>query len=726
MQTKHHLETITGLVERVTYHNEENGYAVLKVKVQGKKDLVTIVGVLPAISVGEDVHAQGKWYNDFKHGVGFKAEYIRSIPPNTLEGIEKYLGSGLIRGIGAHFAKRLVSAFGKEVFDVIENYPKRLGTVEGIGRVRANSIVTNWADQKIVREIMVFLQSHGVSTSKATRIYRTYGEEAIKVVTDNPYKLAKDIKGIGFISADKIAMNLGIEAHSLIRARAGINHVLMEGLSAGHCCLPVETLLNEAEKILAIPISILRDALTEELRAGELVQDTIDIEQKSLEMVFLAAYYIYEKNIAFRLKLINTGEPTWSDIDTDKAIEWVEEKLAIKLADNQKRAIRTVTNSKITVITGGPGTGKTTLVNSILTILKAKNIKIKLCAPTGRAAKRLSETTALEAFTIHRLLQFDPSIGGFKHDHNSLLDCDLLVIDEASMVDVQLMNSLLKAIPEKAGIILVGDVDQLPSVGPGNVLKDIINSNLIPIVILNQIFRQAQDSDIITNAHLINQGLFPKMQPKDKETDFYFIEIDQPENIVQNIIKLVKERVPRKFGFNAIKDIQVLSPMQIGGCGVKLLNSELQKSLNPNWQSGITKFGQTYSAGDKVMQIENNYNKEVYNGDIGFISKIGIDEQEVLAVFDDREIKYSFSELDELTLSYATTIHKSQGSEYPAVIIPLSMQHFVMLKKNLIYTGITRGRKLVVIVGQKKALSIAIKNKKSDIRYCKLREWLVS
>jgi exodeoxyribonuclease V alpha subunit len=497
----------------------------------------------------------------------------------------------------------------------------------------------------------------------------------------------------------------------------------MEAVSDGHCGLPRSLLLKKAESLLAIPDSILNEALNQEIKENSLIEDKIGEDI----VIFLGAYYTYEKNIALKLKRIARDKPLWHTLDYEKAIAWVEHKLSIELADNQKEAIRQAVTSKFTVITGGPGTGKTTLLNSLLNILLAKKYKVLLCAPTGRAAKRLSETTGKDAYTIHRLLKFNPSLGKFEYNQDNPLDCDLLIVDESSMVDVQLMNSLLKALPDSAALILVGDVDQLPSVGAGQVLKDIIDSQKFNVVKLTQIFRQAQNSDIILNAHKINQGLMPNLtlsQEREGDTDFYFINATTPEDTVNKVIELVAKRIPAKFHFNPIKDIQVLCPMQIGGCGAISLNVALQNALNSNIEHSVTKYGQRYAINDKVMQTENNYDKDVYNGDIGTIKAIDPIEQEVIIEFDDRDISYNFNELDELTLAYAITIHKSQGSEYPVVVVPIVMQHYMMLRKNLLYTGITRGKKLVVMVGEKKAISIAIKSRGNTSRYSKLCDLL--
>jgi exodeoxyribonuclease V alpha subunit len=713
-------EYLSGTIERITYHNTDNGFCVIRVKVKGHKDLVTVTGNVPSISAGEYIKCSGIWHNDRNHGKQFKADFLKSLPPETLEGIERYLGSGLIKGVGAHFAKRLVSAFGDKVFEVIENKPDLLSTVEGIGKIRAQSICTNWQDQKIIREIMVFLQSHGVGTSRATRIYKTYGEKAIEVVSQNPYQLAKDIRGIGFVSADTIAGNLGIAKNSLVRARAGVAHVLLEATSDGHCGLPKEILIQNSRKLLEITKDLIELAIAEEIKLKTLIADTLN----STNTIFLTSYYVYEKNIAKILLNLAKSPVSWDKTDTTTIIPLVEEELNIILAESQKLAIDKALDNRLMVITGGPGTGKTTLVNSLLKTLAAKKLNIKLCAPTGRAAKRLSESTGLEATTIHRLLEIDPAYGGFKRNEESPLSCDYLVIDETSMVDVPLFYSLLKALPLHSALLLVGDVDQLPSVGAGQVLKDIISSKVISTVQLTEIFRQAATSNIITNAHRINHGILPNMQITREESDFYFVEAEHGDDIINKIITMVKERIPKKFNLNPVQDIQLLCPMQRGGAGARSLNIELQKVLNPNHTEGIVKFGQIFAVGDKIMQTENNYDKEVYNGDIGIIKAINEQDQEIIINFYNREVNYDYTDLDQITLAYATTIHKSQGSEYPAVIIPITMQSYMMLRRNLIYTAITRGKKLVVIIGQKKALAIAVKDNTSSHRYSKLQEWL--
>ena len=719
MKPQEPKEYLSGTIERITYHNSENGFCVLRVKVKGYKDLVTITGSVPSISAGEYIKCSGLWHNDRNHGKQFKADFLKSVPPDTLEGIEKYLGSGLIKGIGPHFAKKLVTAFREKVFEIIEHQPDLLSTIEGIGKFRAKSICTNWQDQKIIREIMVFLQSHGVGTSRATRIYKTYGDKAIEIVSKNPYQLAKDIRGIGFISADTIAGNLGIAKDSLDRARAGVSHVLLEATSQGHCGLPKEILIENSQKLLDIERSLIEAAILEEIKQQGLTLDYLD----QGITIFLTSYYIYEKQIAqILLKLVKL--PILLDnSDVAESIIRVETELNIQLASSQKEAIKIASQNRIMIITGGPGTGKTTLVKSLLKVISTKKLKIKLCAPTGRAAKRLSESTGYEATTIHRLLEIDPSSGGFKRDEKNPLFCDYLVVDESSMVDIPLFYSLIKALPPHASLLLVGDVDQLPSVGAGQALKDIIDSGVIPTVHLTEIFRQAADSDIILNAHRVNKGLIPNLTPKEG-SDFYFVEAEPGDDIIEKIITMVKERIPKRFGLHPINDIQLLCPMQRGGAGARSLNTELQKVLNPRSSEGIAKFGQLFAVGDKVMQTENNYDKEVYNGDIGIIMSINVQDQELTIDFYDKAVTFDYTDLDQISLAYATTIHKSQGSEYPAVIIPITMQSYMMLRRNLIYTGITRGKKLVVLIGQKKALAMAVRDNKGSRRYSKLREWL--
>jgi len=712
-------EVLAGSVERVTYQNAENGFCVLRIRARGHRDLVTLVGHVAAISAGEWITATGDWVNDRTHGQQFKARFLKTSTPTSNEGIEKYLASGMIRGIGPIYAKKLLRAFGNTVFDVIEAEPDRLQEVDGIGPVRAGRITAAWAEQKVVREIMVFLHSHGVGTARAVRIYKAYGADAVQVMSENPYRLARDIRGIGFKTADAIAMKLGVDKTAMIRVRAGVSYALTEAMDDGHCGLPTEDLVPFAEKLLEISQDLIRSALDLELAEGTVIADCLG----EIACIFLASLYRAERAIAERLLTLTKGKLPWGLIEPDKAIPWIERRITLTLAESQRKAVALALASKVLVMTGGPGVGKTTIVNAILRVLSAKNVRLLLCAPTGRAAKRMNEATGLEAKTIHRLLEIDPKNGGFRRNAENPLDCDLLVIDETSMVDVLLMNALLKAVPDEAALLVVGDVDQLPSVGPGQVLADIITSGAVPVVRLTEVFRQAAKSQIIVSAHRINEGSIPDLRKPDGESDFYFVEANDPETALLRIVELVKTRIPKRFGLDPIRDVQVLCPMNRGGVGARSLNVELQTALNPAGERKVERFGWTFAPGDKVMQIENDYDKEVYNGDIGYVRDVEPDG-ELTATFDGRLVAYGFGELDTLVPAYAATIHKSQGSEYPAVVIPVMTQHYAMLQRNLLYTGVTRGKKLVVLVGQKKAVAIAVRNVSGRRRCSKLREWL--
>lgn len=713
-------EVLAGSVERVTFHSDESGFCVLRVKARGHRDLVTTVGHAAMISAGEWITATGDWVNDRNHGLQFKARFLKTSEPSSLDGIERYLGSGMIRGIGPVYAKRLVKQFGKDVFDVIETNPERLREVTGIGPTRAAKITGAWAEQKVIREIMVFLHSNGVGTARAVRIYKTYGADAVQVMTENPYRLAKDIRGIGFRTADTIAQRLGIEKTAMVRIRAGISFALTEAMGNGHCGLPANDLKSLAADLLEVEPALIQTALALELEEGAVVADTVG----DAPCIFLGGLYQAEKAIAERLWALQGGRLPWESIDPDKALPWIEKRTGLTLALSQREAVSLALRAKVTVITGGPGVGKTTIVNVILRILAAKGVKLLLCAPTGRAAKRMTEATGMEARTIHRLLEFDPKAFGFKRNEDNPLDCELLVVDESSMVDVMLMQSLTKALPKSAALLIVGDIDQLPSVGPGQVLADIIKSGAVPVVRLIEVFRQAAQSRIITSAHQINRGVIPDLGRVDGESDFYFMAAADPEQAVPRIIELVGKHIPRKFGLDPIRDVQVLCPMNRGGVGARSLNIALQAALNPNPAAKVERFGWTFAPGDKVMQIENDYEKDVFNGDIGYVEAVDLDEGELVVDFDGRAVSYMFGELDTLVPAYAATIHKSQGSEYPAVVIPVMTQHYTMLQRNLIYTGITRGKKLVVLVGQAKAVAIAVKNVSSRKRWSKLDEWL--
>ncbi len=711
------LNTLQGSIERVTFHSESSGFCVLRVNVKGYQDLVTVVGSAANVTAGEYIECMGSWVNDRQHGLQFKTKELKVIPPTTLEGIEKYLGSGMVKGIGPHFAKILVNAFGHDVFEVIEQTPERLLTLPGIGKKRHAQVTTAWKEQKVIRNIMVFLQSHGVGTSRSVRIYKTYGDESIEKVTENPYRLALDIHGIGFKTADTLAQKLGIASDSLIRAQAGVRHVLQEWSNEGHCAAFLPALRDRAVTLLEIAAPIIDEAISAEQAEGNLIAESIGQEQA----IFLTPLYRAEVGCSTHLQRLNRGATPWGGIEAAKAIPWVEEQTGLTLSSSQRAAIELVLTHKVAVITGGPGVGKTTLVNSILKILSAKRITIGLCAPTGRAAKRLSESTGYEAKTVHRLLAFDPALFAFKHNETHLLDVDCLVLDESSMMDVVLMNQLLKAIPSSAALLIVGDVDQLPSVGPGAVLADIIDSEQIATVRLTEIFRQASTSKIITNAHKINHGQLPHEENPTTLSDFYCLYAQTPEEIVAKLMHVVLERIPQRFKFHPVNDVQILTPMNRGELGARALNIELQARLNGTSEPKVTRYGSTYAPGDKVIQRINNYDKDVFNGDIGVVSSVDIENCLLQIQFDDRTVDYEFNELDELGLAYATSIHKAQGSEYPAVVIPLAMQHYMLLERNLLYTGVTRGKQLVVVITQPKALAMAVKTQRSQRRITNLK-----
>lgn len=715
-------DALSGQVERVTFHNEETGFCVLKVKVQGRKEPVAVLGTLPSVAAGEWVTAQGTWERDRDHGIQLKAHKLKTQPPTSLEGIEKYLGSGMIKGIGPVYATKLVKKFGEKVFDIIENQSRRLEEVDGIGRERRQRIKDAWAEQKVVRDIMIFLHAHGLGTNRAVRIYKSYGAEAIELIRADPYRLARDIHGIGFHSADAVAEKLGLEADSLLRARAAIEHLLDHATAEGHCALPRRDLLEGATRLLEIEEDVVAAAFERHLKDGKILSEKVAGD----ELIFLPLLRDAEERIARQLKRLAEAATPEPPIDAEKAIPWVEEKTGRKLSPSQHDALRTALRSRAVVITGGPGVGKTTLVQSLLKILTAKKLRCILAAPTGRAAQRLAEATGLEASTLHRLLEFQPGRGGFQRNASNPLEGDVVVVDEVSMVDVPLMSRLLDALPRKARLILVGDADQLPSVGPGLVLSDIIRSGMIPVVHLREIFRQAGDSRIISGAHAINRGEIPDIMDAPKDSDFLFIDREDPEECAATLVSMVRDRLPKHVGIDPVEGIQILSPMHRGSLGIKELNLRLQSSLNPRseYRDEYQAYGNLFRVGDKVIQTSNNYDKEVFNGDIGRIRSLDKEERQAVVRFGKRDVIYEFGELDELELAYAITIHKSQGSEFPVVVIPLAMQQYLLLQRNLLYTGVTRGKRMVVLIGQKKALGMAVRNETTRHRHGGLLERL--
>ena len=714
------MDKLDGQIERVVFRNEENGFCVLRVKVRGHKDLVTVTGTTPTVSAGEWLAADGEWLVDPRHGRQFKGEKMRMSQPDTLEGIEKYLASGMVKGIGKEYAKRLVKTFGRDVFDIIENSSGKLLKVEGIGRQRKDNIKRAWDEQKNVRTIMSFLFSHGISTTRAFRIHKIYGDKAIELVQRDPYCLARDIRGIGFLIADQIAMKLGIAHDSDLRARAGIEYMLGELTASGHCAYVRNDLLSRTAELLEIDLAIIEKALDFSIERERLIQRA---DFKGQDLVYLPKLFFAEIELAKKMHQLARNPHPCPAVDFEKALAWVQNKTGIALANAQRDALKTAIRSKVMVITGGPGVGKTTLVNSVLMVLKAKKMRVSLCAPTGRAAKRMAETTGMEAKTIHRMLQYNPGTGGFIHKADNPLECDVLIVDESSMIDIVLASQLFDAVPLHAAVVIVGDSDQLPSVGPGRVLQDIIRSKTIPVGHLNEVFRQAATSRIITNAHRINQGRMPEFPEEGQSSDCYFVEAEDPAKALQLVGKMIKQSIPKKFRFSPKDDIQLLTPMQKGELGARNLNQNLQQLLNPTGDE-VERFGLIYRTGDKVMQTENDYDKDVYNGDIGRIVQIDSDASELVVDYDGRKVVYDFRELDELVLSYAITIHKSQGSEYPCVVIPLHTQHFVLLQRSLIYTAITRAKKLVIIVGTKKALNLAVTRSDSRERITTLTDRL--
>lgn len=725
------MRVLEGTLERLTFQNEENGYTVAKLIPKGRNYEVTVVGTLTGVNVGESVRMRGLWSTHPKYGRQFEVREYTVQLPATVEGIRKYLGSGLIKGIGPVNAGRIVDYFGIETLDVIETDVNRLREVPGIGRKRAALVARAWEEQKHIKEIMVFLQSHGVSTGLAVKIYKQYGDDAATIVRNDPYRLAKDIYGIGFKTADKIAQQIGFAVDAPERIQAGLRYALGTFSDDGHCYATRQQLLATSSELLAVSREACEAQLDALIQAEEVIaEDAGGKTQESClvppaSCIYLPPFFYAEKGVANKLRQLQASArdrlAVFRDVAWDQAFAWLNDRNPIHLAEQQQAAVLMALTEKVSVLTGGPGTGKTTITRSIIQLLQAKHRTVLLCAPTGRAAKQLSETTGLEAKTIHRLLEFKPAEGfRFLRDQENPLDADMVIVDETSMVDVLLMNHLLKAVEAGSHLLLVGDVDQLPSVGPGNVLRDLIASDVIPVTRLDTIFRQAEDSYIIVNAHRINRGEMPSFNGK--TSDFFLFAEEDADRAADLILDVVANRIPAKFGYDANRDIQVLSPMHRGAAGVSALNRRLQERLNPpDARKAESPHGsRVFRLGDRVMQIRNDYDRQVFNGDMGRVVALDLEEHTLTVNFDGARADYEFAQLDELVHAYAVSIHKSQGSEFPVVVIPLLMQHYMMLQRNLLYTGVTRAQQLVVLVGSRRAIAIAVHNDKIAQRNTRL------
>jgi len=712
------LEAVTGTVESIVFRNDETGYTVCAVKTHGgcvrqRDTVVTIVGSCAAVWEGEELHAEGQWVRHPSHGQQFQARTITCITPTSTEGLRRYLASGMIKGIGPKFAQRIVDRFGERTLEVIDKESGRLREVEGIGEGRRKLIKESWTEQRGVREIMIFLQSHGIGTAKASRIYRQYGADAIAVVKRNPYRLCEDVWGIGFKTADGIALSVGIPHDSEVRARAGLIYTLQTEADEGHCFTIESDLLLHAQELLGITVEILGDALAKEFEKGTLAKED--------SRIYLRDLFRAETRVATILRRLLDAPQPFAPIDAARAIPWAESKMGLNLAPLQREALRNAVTSKVSIITGGPGVGKTTIIRALTEIFGARKLDIRLAAPTGRAAKRMSEATGREAQTIHRLLKFNPNIGGFEFNLDNPMSGDCFILDETSMIDIRLMDQFLQALPDSVTLVLVGDTDQLPSVGPGNVLRDLIASGAIPCCRLDTIFRQDTSGLIVRNAHHVNRG--EPLETCAGDSDFYFVETGEPDKIIARTVDLMTQRIPSKFKLDPLADVQVLTPMRRNLLGTENLNDVIQAALNPSGPSlvrGCTHF----RANDRVMQLRNNYDKEVFNGDIGFIKQVDEEDRALVVLFDGKPVRYAQSELDELVLAYACSIHKSQGSEYPAVIVLLHTQHYKLLQRNLLYTAITRGKRLVLVVGSSRAVHIAIQANQVRERRTSLRERL--
>ena len=705
------MSKLRAVIERITYQSAENGYSILKANVKGYNDLVTLVGNMPEVTVGTVMVAEGEWKVNKQYGSQFVVSTYEEAMPATEFGIEKYLGSGLVKGIGPKYAKLIVSTFGLDTFDVIEKEPKKLSDVPGIGPKRIKKIHDSWMKQLDVKEVMVFLQGNGVSTAYAAKIYKAYGKESIKKVQNNPYCLADDIWGIGFKTADSIAEKMGYTKNDPRRCKSGIVYTLNQLSNEGHVYAERNQLLDAGVQLLGAD----KDSI-EQVLDKMIASEDLKIEG---EAIYLPPLYYSEVGVANKLRAL-MQDSSKTLFQKEPNIKEIQKRTGITYDDLQTEAIRQAVKSKVMVLTGGPGTGKTTVTQGIIAAWQTMDLEILCAAPTGRAAKRMTEATGMESKTIHRLLGFNPS-EGYKYNEDNPLEGDALIVDESSMIDIVLMNSLLKALPQGMRLLLVGDVDQLPSVGPGNVLRDIISSDVVPVVCLTRIFRQAQTSRIIMNAHAINEGRFPDIS-NGKQSDFFFMESEDPEQIAATIVSLVKSRLPQAYHVPSTS-IQVLTPMQRSVIGASNLKISIQQAVNPVGE-GLQRGGYTFRRNDRVMQLKNDYQKEVFNGDMGIVTLVNMEDRTLTVDFDGKSVEYESSELDELSLSYATTIHKSQGSEYPIVIIPVHFTNYVMLQRNLIYTAVTRAKKICILIGTRKALWYAVNHNTVTQRNTLLKERL--
>ncbi len=715
------MDSIAGFIETILYVSPDTGFTIAKIKEEKKKTLTTVLGYIPSVQPGESLLCKGSWKSHPKHGMQFEVSEYEITAPSDLIGIQKYLESGLIKGIGPVYAKKIIQKFKERTLEILEQTPYRLLELEGIGKKKIQSIIQCWQEQKSIRNVMIFLRKHEVSPAYAQKIFKAYGQDSIEQVKKNPYQLAKEVFGIGFKIADSLAKNLGFDPSSPERLQAALEFLLWDLSTEGHTCYPEKALIEKASTMLEVEKQEIEKNLASLLQLHQIRKENKLLEGENIPFIWLALLYNSEKTICKEITRIIEAPSAIRSIDKEKALSWVEEKLFISLAEKQKEALLQAFLQKIHIITGGPGTGKSTITKALLTILQKLTPNLLLCAPTGKAAKRLTQITHKKAFTIHSLLEMDFISGGFKKNRNNPLSCDFLIVDEASMIDTFLMLHLLSAIPSHSQVLFIGDIDQLPSIGPGSVLKDLIASQKIPVSTLTEIFRQASYSRIILNAHRINKGDFPDLFESEK-SDFRFFSVEEPEKIQEKIVELLQE-IPRKKKWNPLQDIQVLSPMKKGLIGTEQLNELLQKTLNPS-SSPFYRGGRKFHKKDKVIQVKNNYQKKVFNGDVGLIERIDLAEQRMVILFEEKEVEYDFSELDEISLAYAVSVHKYQGSECPCILMPIHTSHFILLQRNLLYTAITRGKRLVLLVGSKKAVALAVKNDKVLKRFTALEAFL--